>query len=87
MRIGIDLGGTKIEGIVLDDSGVEVARAHRGAAWRLRGNPHSNRPTRHEDRSHARGCHAGRDRHTRDSLSGHRTDQECELDMADRQAV
>ncbi|MBS28574.1 MAG: transcriptional regulator [Alphaproteobacteria bacterium] len=27
MRIGIDLGGTKIEGIVLDDSGDEVARA------------------------------------------------------------
>lgn len=27
MRIGIDLGGTKIEGIVLDDSGVELARA------------------------------------------------------------
>ncbi|MEP4377670.1 MAG: ROK family protein [Alphaproteobacteria bacterium] len=27
MRIGIDLGGTKIEGIVLDDSGTEVARA------------------------------------------------------------
>ncbi len=27
MRIGIDLGGTKIEGIVLDDSGAEVARA------------------------------------------------------------
>jgi len=31
MRIGIDLGGTKIEGIVLDDSGVEVARARVGA--------------------------------------------------------
>ena len=28
MRIGIDLGGTKIEGIALDDDGVEVAR-HR----------------------------------------------------------
>lgn len=27
MRIGIDLGGTKIEGIVLDDSGGEIARA------------------------------------------------------------
>lgn len=27
MRIGIDLGGTKMEGIVLDDSGVEIARA------------------------------------------------------------
>lgn len=26
MRIGIDLGGTKIEGIVLDDQGIEVAR-------------------------------------------------------------
>ena len=26
MRIGIDLGGTKIEGIVLDDSGKERAR-------------------------------------------------------------
>jgi len=26
MRIGIDLGGTKMEGIVLDDSGAEVAR-------------------------------------------------------------
>ena len=26
MRIGIDLGGTKIEGIVLDDSGRERAR-------------------------------------------------------------
>jgi fructokinase len=26
MRIGIDLGGTKIEGLVLDDSGVEKAR-------------------------------------------------------------
>ena len=31
MRIGIDLGGTKIEGIVLDDSGVEIARARLGA--------------------------------------------------------
>jgi len=31
MRIGIDLGGTKIEGIVLDDSGVEIARARIGA--------------------------------------------------------
>lgn len=30
MRIGIDLGGTKIEGIVLDDSGVEIARARIG---------------------------------------------------------
>jgi len=27
MRIGIDLGGTKIEGIVLADDGVEIARA------------------------------------------------------------
>lgn len=27
MRIGIDLGGTKMEGIVLDDSGAEQARA------------------------------------------------------------
>ncbi len=27
MRIGIDLGGTKIEGIVLDECGVEIARA------------------------------------------------------------
>ncbi|MBN43329.1 MAG: hypothetical protein CL573_07575 [Alphaproteobacteria bacterium] len=27
MRIGIDLGGSKIEGIVLNDSGLEVARA------------------------------------------------------------
>jgi fructokinase len=26
MRIGIDLGGTKIEGLVLDDAGVEAAR-------------------------------------------------------------
>ena len=26
MRIGIDLGGTKIEGIVLDDGGKERAR-------------------------------------------------------------
>ena len=26
MRIGIDLGGTKIEGIALDDSGRELAR-------------------------------------------------------------
>ena len=26
MRIGIDLGGTKIEGIVLDDEGTERAR-------------------------------------------------------------
>ncbi|MGH7978789.1 MAG: ROK family protein, partial [Limisphaerales bacterium] len=25
-RIGIDLGGTKIEGVVLDDSGGEVLR-------------------------------------------------------------
>ena len=31
MRIGIDLGGTKIEGIVLDDSGVEIARARIAA--------------------------------------------------------
>ena len=31
MRIGIDLGGTKIEGIVLDDSGIEVARARIAA--------------------------------------------------------
>jgi len=31
MRIGIDLGGTKIEGIVLDDSGAEIARARIGA--------------------------------------------------------
>jgi fructokinase len=30
MRIGIDLGGTKIEGIALDDAGVELAR-HRVA--------------------------------------------------------
>ncbi len=29
MRIGIDLGGTKIEGIVLDASGAEIARARR----------------------------------------------------------
>ena len=26
MRIGIDLGGTKIEGIALDNSGVELSR-------------------------------------------------------------
>ena len=26
MRIGIDLGGTKIEGLVLDSGGVEKAR-------------------------------------------------------------
>ena len=26
MRIGIDLGGTKIEGIALDDSGKEILR-------------------------------------------------------------
>jgi predicted NBD/HSP70 family sugar kinase len=26
MRIGIDLGGTKIEGLVLDDAGAEKAR-------------------------------------------------------------
>lgn len=31
MRIGIDLGGTKIEGIVLDNSGAEIARARAGA--------------------------------------------------------
>ena len=30
MRIGIDLGGTKIEGIVLNDSGAEIARARIG---------------------------------------------------------
>ena len=26
MRIGIDLGGTKIEGIALDDAGIELFR-------------------------------------------------------------
>src|SRR5262245_50493086 len=29
MRIGIDLGGTKIEGIVLDDAGTDLARLRR----------------------------------------------------------
>ncbi len=34
-RIGIDLGGTKIEGVVLDQSGAEIARwytEHLGSA-------------------------------------------------------
>lgn len=31
MRIGIDLGGTKIEGIVLDSTGAEIARSRRNS--------------------------------------------------------
>jgi predicted NBD/HSP70 family sugar kinase len=46
MRIGIDLGGTKIEAVVLDDAGSIAFRERRAAARRLRRHHRSDRRSR-----------------------------------------
>ncbi len=37
MRIGVDLGGTKIEALALDNAGVELVRERVSTGWGFRG--------------------------------------------------
>jgi fructokinase len=78
MRIGVDLGGTKIEGIVLDDAGQERARlrstpqgSYEETVQAVAGVVRSSKP-----RS-ARA--ARRHRPSRRRLAGDRADQERQL--------
>ena len=88
MRIGIDLGGTKIEGIVLAESGREIARkriaAPRGSYGdtlaAITGLVAEIVPAGKRRR-------AGGDRRSGKSITSHRTDRKRQFDMADRPAI
>ena len=85
MRIGIDLGGTKIEGIAIDGDGRE--RLRRRIASPRGDYAHTlerGRRPRARDRAGDRRDRHRRRRDSRHDLAGDRADQELELDLAER---
>ena len=89
IQIGIDLGGTKIEGIALAANGAVLARRARpDAARRLR--RHGARDRRRWSAHSSRRPRSARDgghRHARRHLAGDRPGQERQLDLAERAAA
>ena len=88
MRIGIDLGGTKIEGIALDDDGRERARlrvATPAGDYAGDASTPSSRWSRGLEAAPAGAAH--RRRHPGRHLARHRPDQERQRDLAERPAA
>ena len=86
LRIGIDLGGTKIEAVALDADGAERFRRRiDDAARRLRRHAAPRSPI-WSATSSARPARRGtrRHRHARRDLAGDRARQERQLDLAER---
>ena len=86
MRIGIDLGGTKIEGIVLDDDGDRAyAPARSDAAGHLRGSGRGRSPawSRELEKRVGTRCTIGVG-HPGADLARHRADQERQFDAPER---
>ena len=85
IRIGVDLGGTKIEALAIDAEGRELARrADRLARPRLRADDRGDPRPRRRDRGRPRHAGPGRHRHAGRGLAGQRPDQERQLDRAQR---
>ena len=87
-RIGIDLGGTKIEGAALDARGsVRFRRRVATPAQDYRGTIDAIIALISAIEQEIGATRTGRDRHSGGYLSHHRPHQECQLHLADRTPV
>jgi hypothetical protein len=84
MRIGIDLGGTKIEGLALADDGRELARTRMPSPRGNYGDTLAAIVTVVESLERAAGSRGSVGSwNPRCTVAGHRSGEECQLDLAE----